>query len=153
MNIGKASEASGVSAKMIRYYEEVGLLHKAARRENSYRDFDQRDIHDLRFIKRARNLGFSVGEITQLLGLWRDAGRPSREVKKITSQHIADLEARIAEMQGMVNALRHLASHCHGNERPDCPILEGLGGLTVPTEKPRNAGRRGTPLAVGDHHS
>jgi Cu(I)-responsive transcriptional regulator len=113
---------------MIRYYEGIGLLHKAARRENSYRDFDQRDIHDLRFIKRARNLGFSVEEITSLLGLWRDAARPSREVKRITSKHIGDLEARIAEMQGMVDALKHLASHCHGNERPDCPILEDLGG-------------------------
>ena len=96
MNIGEAAKASGVSAKMIRYYEANGLLNKAARRENTYRDFDERDIHDLRFIKRARNLGFSVAEITQLLGLWRDAGRPSRVVKKITADHIADLEARIA---------------------------------------------------------
>lgn len=127
MNIGKAAEASGVSAKMIRYYETNGLLAKAPRRENSYRDFDERDIHDLRFIKRARSLGFSVAEIAQLLGLWRDAGRSSREVKAITAHHIADLEARIAEMQGMVDALKHLASHCHGNDRPDCPILEDLG--------------------------
>jgi MerR family copper efflux transcriptional regulator len=91
--------------------------------------FDARDIHDLRFIKRARNLGFSVAEITRLLGLWRDFGRPSREVKKITAAHIADLEVRIAGMQGMMKALKHLASHCHGNDRPDCPILDGLGGV------------------------
>jgi len=140
MNIGKAAEASGVSAKMIRYYETNGLLYKAARRENSYRNFDERDIHDLRFIRRARNLGFSVAEITQLLGLWRDAGRPSREVKKITAGHITDLEARIAEMQGMVSTLKHLASHCRGNDRPECPILadlEGRGGkITEPARRP-----------------
>ncbi len=134
MNIGKAAQASGVSPKMIRYYEGVGLLNKAARRENTYRDFDERDVHDLRFIKRARSLGFSVEEIGRLLGLWRDAGRPSREVKEITAAHIRDLEARIREMQGMVAALRHLADHCHGDGRPDCPILEGLGGAGEPGE-------------------
>lgn len=143
MNIGKASEASGVSAKMIRYYEGIGLLAKAARRENTYRDFDERDIHDLRFIKRARSLGFSVEEITRLLGLWRDARRPSRDVKAITSEHIAGLEARIAEMQGMVKALKHLASHCHGNDRPECPILEDLGGAKEGTPPaPKRSGRR-----------
>ena len=128
MNIGKAAEASGVSAKMIRYYESIGLLAKAARRENAYRDFDARDIHDLRFIKRARTLGFSVEEITRLLALWHDAERPSREVKAITGAHIADLEARIAEMKSMLAALKHLAAHCHGDDRPDCPILADLGG-------------------------
>lgn len=126
MNIGMASKASGVSAKMIRYYESIGLLAKAPRRENTYRDFDPRDVHDLRFIRRARNLGFSIEEIQRLLGLWRDAGRPSREVKAITAGHIADLEARIAEMQAMVDALRHLADTCHGDDRPHCPILEDL---------------------------
>jgi Cu(I)-responsive transcriptional regulator len=128
MKIGEAAAASGVSAKMIRYYEANGLLAKAARRDNSYRDFDERDVHDLRFIRRARSLGFSMPEIVRLLGLWRDAGRPSREVKRITSAHIADLEARIAEMQGMVDTLRHLAANCHGSSRPDCPILADLGG-------------------------
>jgi MerR family gold-responsive transcriptional activator of gol and ges genes len=140
MNISKAAEASGVSAKMIRYYETNGLLNKAARRENTYRDFDERDIHDLRFIKRARTLGFSVAEISQLLGLWRDAGRPSSEVKRITAAHIADLETRIAEMQGMVDTLKHLAANCHGDRRPDCPILEGLGGAA--TGAVRENGRR-----------
>ncbi|HEY8382871.1 MAG TPA: Cu(I)-responsive transcriptional regulator [Microvirga sp.] len=140
MNIGKAAEASGVSAKMIRYYETNGLLNKAARRENTYRDFDERDVHDLRFIKRARSLGFSVAEITQLLGLWRDANRPSRDVKAITARHIADLEARIAEMQGMVDTLKHLAAHCRGNHRPDCPILADLGG-TAPRRDERGKGR------------
>jgi MerR family copper efflux transcriptional regulator len=149
MNIGKAAEASGVSAKMIRYYETNGLLNKAARRENTYRDFDERDIHDLRFIKRARSLGFSVAEITQLLGLWRDAGRSSREVKAITAGHIADLEAKIAEMQGMVNALKHLASHCHGNDRPDCPILDDLGGGADGRRAKSPKGRGSTSAAWG----
>ena len=139
MKIGEAAEASGVSAKMIRYYESIGLLAKAARRENSYRDFDLRDVHDLRFIKRARSLGFSVEEITRLLELWRDAARSSREIKQITTAHIADLEARIAEMQGMVSALKHLAQHCHGNDRPDCPILDDLAG--APAAEPSGARR------------
>jgi MerR family transcriptional regulator, copper efflux regulator len=129
MKIGEASRRSGVSSKMIRYYESIGLLAKAARRDNTYRDFDERDVHDLRFIKRARTLGFSVEEITRLLALWRDAERPSRDVKAITGAHIADLEARIGEMQSMVAALNHLADHCHGDDRPDCPILNDLGGL------------------------
>ena len=141
MKIGEAAEASGVSAKMIRYYESIGLLAKAARRENSYRDFDLRDVHDLRFIKRARNLGFSVEEITRLLELWRDAARSSREIKQITNAHIADLEARIAELQGMVSALKHLALHCHGNDRPDCPILDDLAGAQA--ESPPGARRPG----------
>ncbi len=128
MNIGAASKASGVSAKMIRYYEGIGLLAKAPRRENTYRDFDHKDVHDLRFIRRARNLGFSIEEIQRLLGLWRDAERPSREVKAITATHIDALERRIAEMQAMVDALRHLSENCHGDHRPHCPILEDLAG-------------------------
>lgn len=139
MKIGEASERSGVSTKMIRYYESIGLLAKAARRENTYRDFDERDVHDLRFIKRARNLGFSVEEITKLLALWRDKSRPSREVRKIAGEHIADLEARIAEMQTMVGTLRHLTAHCHGDHHPDCPILEDLAG---PAAAPPKTGQR-----------
>ncbi len=128
MNIGAASRASGVSAKMIRYYEGIGLLAKAPRKDNSYRDFDHRDVHDLRFIRRARTLGFSMPEIQRLLGLWRDTSRSSREVKAITGAHVADLERRIAEMQAMVAALKHLSAHCHGDDRPDCPILDDLAG-------------------------
>jgi len=128
MNIGQASKASGVTAKMIRYYEGVGLIRPAGRTSAGYREFSAREVNELRFIKRARNLGFSVEEITRLLALWRDAARPSREVKAITGAHIADLESRIAEMQSMVTALKHLAAHCHGDDRPGCPILEDLGG-------------------------
>jgi Cu(I)-responsive transcriptional regulator len=127
MKIGAAAERSGVNAKMIRYYESIGLLAPAPRRDNSYRDFDDRDVHDLRFVRRARSLGFSVEEITRLLALWRDKSRPSREVKEIASAHIEALTKRIAELQSMVTTLQHLSHHCHGDHRPDCPILEDLG--------------------------
>lgn len=127
MNIGQASKASGVSAKMIRYYEGVGLIRPADRTQSNYRDFSERDLHDLRFIRRARTLGFSTGEIGRLLELWRDRERPSREVKAIARRHIAELDARAAEMQAMADSLRHLADACVGDERPDCPILRELG--------------------------
>lgn len=128
MRIGEAAARSGVSAKMIRHYESIGLLAPAPRRDNSYRDFDARDVHDLTFIRRARDLGFSMEEIARLLALWRDRDRPSREVKEIAQAHVADLEARIARMQEMVATLRHLSKACAGDERPDCPILTGLAG-------------------------
>ena len=127
MNIGAASQASGVSAKMIRHYEAIGLL-EPARRDNSYRDYGAGDVHELRFVGRARKLGFSMPEIAALLALWRDRERPSREVRKLAAAHLADLERRIAEMQGMASTLRDLVQRCHGDGRPDCPILEGLGG-------------------------
>lgn len=126
MNIGQTARATGVSAKMIRYYESIGLLAPAARTEGNYRSFGEQDLNELRFIRRARGLGFSVKEIAQLLSLWRDRGRPSREVKALALRHVADLEARIAEMQAMAATLRHLADACAGDERPHCPILEDL---------------------------
>ena len=126
MNIGQASTATGVSAKMIRYYESVGLIRPAARTDSNYRDFSERDVNDLRFIRRARGLGFSVEEITRLLSLWRDGERPSREVKAMAEAHVAALDARIAEMQAMADTLRDLARCCAGDERPDCPILADL---------------------------
>lgn len=128
MKIGEAARRSGVTAKMIRYYESIGLLGQAMRADNSYRDFDARDVHDLAFIRRSRDLGFSIEEIRRLLALWRDRSRPSREVKEIAQKHVADLEARIAHMQEMVETLRHLSDCCAGDERPDCPILGELGG-------------------------
>jgi MerR family copper efflux transcriptional regulator len=103
------------------------LLAPAPRRDNTYRDFDARDVHDLRFIRRARSLGFSIEEITRLLTLWRDKSRPSREVKEIASTHIDSLQQRISELQSMVSTLQHLSHHCHGDHRPDCPILDDLG--------------------------
>ena len=126
MNIGQAARASGVSAKMIRYYESIELTAAADRGASNYRHFSARDINELRFIKRARDLGFSVEEISRLLSLWRDRSRPSREVKAIAQQHVADLDARIAQMQAMADSLRQLAHCCAGDARPDCPILADL---------------------------
>lgn len=132
MNIGKASQATGVSAKMIRYYESVGLIRPSERTESNYRDFGERDLNDLRFIRRARSLGFSVEEIGRLLSLWRDRNRPSRDVKALAEKHVADLDARIEEMQTMADSLRHLSRCCAGDDRPDCPILSDLEGAGTP---------------------
>ena len=126
MNIGAAAAASGVTARMIRHYEAIGLLRPAERRANAYRDYGERDVHELRFIKRARRLGFATAEIAALLALWRDRGRPSREVRRIAERHVAELEARIAEMQAMSKTLGALVHACCGDDRPDCPILDDL---------------------------
>jgi MerR family transcriptional regulator, copper efflux regulator len=128
VNIGAAAASSGVTTKMIRHYEAIGLLRPAERRANDYRDYGERDLHELRFIKRARRLGFSIAEIGELLALWRDRGRPSREVKRIAEAHIGDLQSRVTEMQAMANTLRELVVACHGDDRPDCPILDDLAG-------------------------
>ena len=128
MNIGAASAASGVSAKKIRHYEAIGLLRPASRRENKYRDYGNHELHELQFIARARKLGFSMTEIAALLALWRDKERPSREVKMLASRHLANLEQRIAEMNGMATTLRRLVNSCRGDDRADCPILADLGG-------------------------
>ena len=144
MNIGQASKASGVSTKMIRYYDQIGLVRPARRTDSNYRAYDERELNELRFIKRARSLGFSMEEITQLLSLWRDRERPSRQVKAIADRHVADLDARIAEMQAMADTLRHLSHCCAGDDRPECPILTDLTGGKEPAAQPAReaAGRR-----------
>lgn len=126
MNIGEAARESGVTAKMIRYYESVGLLAPKARTDAGYRVYGAPEVHTLRFIRQARHLGFSIDDIRRLLTLWQDRSRASAEVKAIALQHVADLEHRIAELSEMRDTLAHLAQHCHGDARPDCPILEGL---------------------------
>jgi MerR family transcriptional regulator, copper efflux regulator len=126
MNISSAADASGVSAKMIRYYEEIGLLKPPARRTNGYRDYGSREIHELRFIGRARSLGFSMDEIAALTSLWRDQRRPSRDVKAIATTHLTTLETRAAEIQSMIRALQTLVHACHGDQQPECPILDEL---------------------------
>lgn len=128
MAIGKAAQASGVSAKMVRHYESLGLLGEVGRTDNGYRQYTPADVHTLRFIKRARNLGFSMAEITELVGLWRDRGRASANVKQIAQRHVDELQARIEAMEAMRRTLHNLLHHCHGDERPDCPILDDLAG-------------------------
>jgi MerR family copper efflux transcriptional regulator len=126
MNIGQAAAASGITAKMIRHYESVGLIRQSARNVSGYRTYTETDVHTLRFIKRARSLGFSLEQIGDLLSLWQDAGRASADVKAIALEHVAELEKRIAELSEMRDTLTHLAACCHGDQRPDCPILQGL---------------------------
>lgn len=126
MNIGDAARASGVSAKMIRYYEETGLIPPAGRTEAGYRVYGPSDVHMLRFIRRARDLGFSVEGIAELLGLWRDRSRQSADVKRLALAHVADLRRKIGELEEMAGTLETLARHCHGDHRPDCPILKDL---------------------------
>ncbi|MBW7922002.1 MAG: Cu(I)-responsive transcriptional regulator [Rubellimicrobium sp.] len=126
MNIGEAARETGVSVKMIRYYEERGLIPAPARTAAGYRVYGARDVQTLRFVRRARDLGFSMAEIEGLLALWQDRARASADVKAIALAHVADLERRIEEMRAMAATLSHLAQHCHGDDRPDCPILDDL---------------------------
>ena len=125
--IGEAAQRSGVSARMVRHYEGLGLLPQVARTESGYRQYDEADIHTLRFIKRSRDLGFSMDEIAELVGLWHNRRRASASVKRIAQKHLGELEQRIADMQSMRNTLAHLVHCCHGDARPDCPILDDLG--------------------------
>mgnify|MGYP002381542236 CR=1 FL=1 len=124
MNIGEAATASGVSAKMIRYYESIGLLPAAHRTGAGYRNYGTPDVHRLRFVRRAREFGFSMEHITQLLALWGDQSRPSRDVKAIAMAHVAELDEKILQLKQMRDSLMHLAGCCHGDSRPDCPILD-----------------------------
>ena len=126
MNIGEASAASGVSAKMIRYYEATGLIPKPARSDAGYRRYTEREINTLRFIRRAREFGLPMPRIERLIGLWLDRERPSREVKKIALDHVAELRTKIDALSAMADALERLAGQCHGDGRPDCPILHDL---------------------------
>jgi Cu(I)-responsive transcriptional regulator len=130
-SIGRAAKMSGVTAKMIRHYESLGLLPKVARTLADYRVYTENEIHTLRFIRRARGLGFSMREIEALLGLWRDQRRTSKVVKRLALKHVAELDSKIEELQSMRAALAELAAHCHGDSRPDCPILDGLGQMSV----------------------
>ncbi|TNC74745.1 Cu(I)-responsive transcriptional regulator [Rubellimicrobium roseum] len=145
MNIGDAAKASGVSAKMIRYYEEIGLVPKAARRGSGYRDYGEADVHRLRFIRRARDLGFAVEEIGELLALWSDRTRASSAVKAMALSHVEDLRRKRDEIDGMIATLEGLAACCHGDDRPDCPILEELATETAPVGPPPGPPRFGRP--------
>lgn len=126
MNIGTVAKVSGVPAKTIRYYEEIGLIPEALRGDNGYRQYRQDDVEILRFVQRARKLGFSVKDVGDLLALWRDTGRASADVKAVALRHIEEVEERIRELESIRATLQDLTRNCHGDDRPDCPILEGL---------------------------
>ncbi len=134
MNIGEAAKATGISGKMIRYYESIGLIPPIARTDSGYRVFSAKDIHTLRFIFRARSLGFSVEQMTDLLALWRDRNRASADVKAVAYAHIDELDNKIEKLMCMRLTLQHLAEHCQGDHRPDCPILGDLARVTAPVE-------------------
>ena len=126
--IGTAARLSSVSAKMVRHYESLGLLSKVARTDNGYRQYIEADVRTLQFIRRARDLGFAMAEIAELVGLWHNRQRASASVKRIAQRHVDSLAQRIAAMQAMQRTLAALLTHCHGDERPDCPILDDLAG-------------------------
>ena len=126
MNIGEAAAASGVTPKMIRHYEDIGLIREAARTESGYRTYGPKDIATLSFIRRSRDLGFPIAQIRTLLALWQDRERASADVKQVAGEHIDELRAKMRQLQEMVATLEHLSANCHGDDRPDCPILEQL---------------------------
>ena len=128
LNIGEAASRSGVSAKMIRHYESQGLIKNARRTDAGYRLYDDADVHTLQFVRRARRLGFSMKEVAHLLGLWQNRRRSSGDVRRIAQRHISELEQKIGELQSMKRTLEGLVHRCHGDQRPDCPILEDLAG-------------------------
>lgn len=150
LNIGEAAEASGVSAKMIRHYEELGLISKARRTASGYRIYTEADVHTLRFVRQARDLGFSTKQISGLLSLWHDRRRPSSKVKALALEHIRELDQKLLEMQSMKATLEHLVHCCHGDDRPECPILDRLstevGGHATDARRPA---RRSGTLRVG----
>ena len=153
VNIGEAAQAAGVTAKMIRHYEELGLIPQASRTESGYRQYGSREVAVLQFIRQSRSMGFSMKQIAQLLGLWADTKRESREVKALASQHIAELDRKMAEMAQMKAALAPLASGCHGDHRAECPILSQLSGgvtptLVAPELKPKSSTRRAAPAST-----
>lgn len=145
MTIGEASSNSGVSAKLIRYYEGIGLVPTATRTEGGYRVYTDANVQTLRFIKRGRSLGFSIERIQRLLALWHDRSRASAEVRTLALEHVAELEDKIHELQGMAETLRNLAVLCHNDERPDCPILADLNRPEKQPESRRGAKASGFP--------
>jgi Cu(I)-responsive transcriptional regulator len=143
MNIGQASKASGISTKMIRYYESIDLISPASRTESGYRVYQDNDIHALRFISGARDLGFSVEQMRDLLALWRDRSRASADVKAIALDHVRALEEKAKALQVMSQTLRHLADHCQGDDRPECPIIEEFAGAVVRSTRGKHHQRFG----------
>jgi MerR family copper efflux transcriptional regulator len=152
MNIGEAAKASGVSAKMIRHYETVGLFPEPHRTDSGYRQYTEKEVHALRFIRQARDLGFSLEQIGELLALWQNKRRSSRQVKALAEAHIQELEKKLQDIQSMKATLEHLAHCCHGDDRPDCPILETLsrqGSALAPPASNGGSATRGLRSGKG----
>ena len=149
MNIGQAAAASGVSAKMIRHYEQVGLFPQPHRTDAGYRQYTQAEVHTLRFIRQARDLGFSIQQIGELVGLWQDRRRPSRQVKALAQAHIQELEQKAQELLAMKSTLEHLVHCCRGDDRPECPILEGLAAHGSPASTPVKGKLHAKPKTAG----
>jgi Cu(I)-responsive transcriptional regulator len=153
MNIGEAVKSSGVSAKMIRHYESVGLFPEATRTESGYRQYTGKEITTLRFIRQSRGLGFSIEQIRELLALWQDRKRPSRQVRALAQAHIEELDEKLKELQSMKATLEHLVHCCHGDDRPDCPIIDTLAHEgAVPAAAERRALGRAAALQPGRKH-
>ena len=148
MNIGQAAKASGVSAKMIRYYERIGLVARAERNAGNYRTYDDANVHTLQFIRRARDLGFPLAAIRRLLALWQDRSRSSHDVKQVALATVADLRGKLEELELMTRTLEHLAAHCHGDERPECPIIDDLAERTLRPRPTRARARDHASLAA-----
>jgi MerR family copper efflux transcriptional regulator len=153
MNIGQAAGASGVSPKMIRYYEQVGLFPQPQRTDSGYRQYAEREVHTLRFIRHERDLGFSIAQIGELVGLWQNRRRSSRQVKALAEAHIIELQRKVQELLAMKATLEHLVRCCHGDDRPDCPILDELANpgaaVPAPTSGQERANQRSVGLRVG----
>ena len=139
MNIGEAANLSGVAPKNIRYYESIGLIGPAKRAANGYRAYDETDVRLLGFVNRARSLGFSVKEVSGLLSLYQDRARASSDVKKLALEHIEDIDRKVEELQGMRRTLKDLTDRCHGDDRPDCPILDDLSARSIGTDQSSQA--------------
>ncbi|MBF8179643.1 MAG: Cu(I)-responsive transcriptional regulator [Burkholderiaceae bacterium] len=152
MNIGQAARTSGVSAKMIRYYESIGLAESAVRSEGNYRTYGENDIHTLRFIRQARILGFQIEQIRELLALWQDRRRTSAQVKSISAKHIEDLNERIAGLVVMRDTLTDLMRHCAGNHRPSCPILDSMSGEIPKSTSTKQGGQQSRPRSEPRKH-
>ncbi len=153
MTIGQASKASGVSVKMIRYYESIKLIDPPLRTESGYRVYSDSQVHALRFISQARDLGFSVEQMGDLLELWRNRTRASADVKAIALQHVEALQVKVRALQAMSETLMHLAEHCHGDDRPECPILEGFAAAAAPAPRKRQPRFGVTGIAPDRAHS
>ena len=151
MNIGHAAKATGISTKMIRYYETIGLITPAHRSDAGYRVYTDHDIHALRFINRARDLGFSVEQMRDLLALWRDRSRASADVKSIALEHVAKLKEKALALEAMSRTLEHLAENCHGDDRPDCPIIEEFSVSPAPKLLIRRKPRFGVAGEIDPH--